>query len=94
MRYPVPSLPICRAVTIQSAAIVRPDPLDPTSTKITLLYQTDFRGWLPKSMVNFFSAFAPPKWRRDMYNFYIKMYSKEKENCDKVRHGQLVFAKF
>ena len=78
-----PSLPI-RAVTIQSAVIVRPDLQDPRSTRMTLLFQTDFGGRLPKFMVNFFSAFAPPKWRRDMYNFYNKVYSKEK-NCDKVR---------
>eukprot|EP00731_Ephydatia_muelleri_P025092 Em0017g175a len=74
---------IVRAVTIQSAVIVRPDLQDPRSTRMTLLFQTDFGGRLPKFMVNFFSAFAPPKWRRDMYNFYVKVYSKEK-NCDKT----------
>eukprot|EP00731_Ephydatia_muelleri_P025090 Em0017g173a len=74
---------IVRAVTIQSAVIVRPDLQDPRSTRMTLLFQTDFGGRLPKFMVNFFSAFAPPKWRRDMYNFYVKFYSKEK-NCNEM----------
>ena len=83
LTIPVSSLSI-RAVTIQSAVIIRPDPQDPTSTRMTLLFQTDFGGWLPKFIVNFFSAFAPPKWRREMYNFYTRVYSKEK-NCRKVK---------
>lgn len=76
----VPPKPgIVRAVTIQSAVIVRPDSQDPTSTRMTLIFQTDFRGRLPKFLVNAFSVLAPIKWRNDLYNFYINVYSKEKE---------------
>eukprot|EP00731_Ephydatia_muelleri_P025093 Em0017g176a len=75
----VPHKPgIVRAVTIRSATIIRPDPNDPNSTRMTVLLQNDTKGWIPKFIVNAFAARAPGQWRDSMYNFYANVYSKEK----------------
>ena len=72
-----------RAATIQSATIIRPDPADPGSTRMTVLLQNDTRGWIPKFIVNEFAARAPGQWRDSLYNFYVNVYSKEKLRGDK-----------
>ena len=48
------SLPVLfnRAETILSGVIVRPDPEDPGSTKLSLMLQTDMKGWIPHMIVN------------------------------------------
>ena len=68
-----------RAKTILSSTIIRPDPNDPKSSRVTILLQNDFGGWIPHDIVNLFAAKTPRKWRDNMFNFYVDVYSKEKE---------------
>ena len=66
-----------RAATILSASIVRPDPTDPRSTRMTVLLQNDAKGLIPKFIINSVTAKAPGQWRDNLYNFYVDVYSKE-----------------
>ena len=68
---------IIRAATILSASIVRPDPTDPRSTRMTVLLQNDAKGLIPKFIINSVTAKAPGQWRDNLYNFYVDVYSKE-----------------
>ena len=45
---------ISRAETILSGVIVRPDPQDPNSTRMSLMLQNDIKGWIPHFVVNLF----------------------------------------
>ena len=84
----VPPKPgIVRAVTIRSATIIRPDPKDPNSTRMTVLLQNDTKGWIPKFIVNAFAARAPGQWRDSLYNFYTNVYSKEKNQNGEKRNN-------
>ena len=71
------TLPLNRASTILSSTIIRPDPQDPKSTRVTILLQNDFGGWIPHDVVNYFAAKAPGEWRDNLYHFYVDVYSKE-----------------
>lgn len=66
----------CRAETILSGVIVRPDADDPNSSKMTVLLQNDIKGWIPHFIVNAFASSAPAAWRDDMANYYHQHYSK------------------
>ncbi|CAI8029004.1 START domain-containing protein 10 [Geodia barretti] len=70
---------IVRAETILSGVIVRPDPEDPGSTKLSLMLQTDMKGWIPHMIVNTIAARSPKQWRDSLANFYTNVYSKELE---------------
>lgn len=65
---------LCRAETILSATIVRPD--DSNSTKMSILLQTDIKGWIPYFIVNRFARKKIIEWRNALYNFYHDVYSK------------------
>ena len=69
---------VVRASTILSSTIIRPDPQDPNSTRVTILLQNDLGGWIPHDVVNFFAAKSPGEWRDNLYHFYVNVYSKEK----------------
>ena len=71
------SVSLCRAETILSGTIVRPDPQDPNSTRMSILLQNDVKGWIPHFLVNAFAARAPGQWRDTLFNFYKNVYSKE-----------------
>lgn len=45
---------VSRAETILSGVIVRPDPQDPNSTRMSLMLQNDIKGWIPHFIVNVF----------------------------------------
>ena len=72
------TLPLNRASTILSSTIIRPDPQDPKSTRVTILLHNDFGGWIPHDVVNFLAAKAPGEWQDNLYHFYVDVYSKEK----------------
>lgn len=67
---------LSRGETILSGVIVRPDPEDANSTKMSVLLQNDVKGWIPHFIVNAFAARAPGNWRNDMANYYFNHYSK------------------
>ena len=71
------SVSLYRAETILSGTIVRPDPQDPNSTRMSILLQNDVKGWIPHFLVNAFAARAPGQWRDTLFNFYKNVYSKE-----------------
>lgn len=50
----IPFSSISRAETILSGVIVRPDPKDPNSTRMSLMLQNDIKGWIPHFIVNLF----------------------------------------
>ena len=78
----------CRAETILSGVIVRPDIDDPNSSKMTALLQNDIKGWIPHFIVNAFSAQAPVAWRDDMANYYHQHYSKRSGEGEKAEGGE------
>ena len=63
--------------TILSGLIIRPDPDDPNSCKMTMLLQNDAKGHLPKFVVNFGTNKAPEKWRATLDKYYKDVYSKK-----------------
>ena len=67
----------CRAETILSGTIIRPDPQDANSTRMSVLFQFNLKGWIPRFIVNAFAARAPGQWRDTLFNFYQNVYSKE-----------------
>jgi len=67
-----------RAETVQSALIVRPHPDLPNSTRLTLLLQTDMKGWIPTPIVNAFSTKAPKAWHQNLTKYYWEEYSQRK----------------
>ena len=67
----------CRAETILSGTIIRPDPQDANSTRMSVLFQFNLKGWIPHFIVNAFAARAPGQWRDTLFNFYQNVYSKE-----------------
>ena len=60
-----------------SGTIVRPDPKDPNSTQVSILLQTDIKGWIPHFIVNIYARKKIGQWRDELYNFYHNVYSKE-----------------
>ena len=81
--YIVPSvllhalLPIAE-VKLLSGVIVRPDPSDPGSTKMSLLLQNDMKGWVPHMIVNAFASRAPETWRDSLEKYYHEQYAGKK----------------
>lgn len=57
--------------------IIRPDPNEPYSSKLTMLLQNDARGHLPKFAVNFATNRAPEKWRAALEKYYKEVYYEE-----------------
>ena len=68
---------VYRAKTILSGVIVRPDPEDPGSTRLSMMLQTDMRGWIPHFVVNAFAAKAPSQWQTCLTNYFWNTYSKQ-----------------
>ncbi len=68
----------CRGETILSGVIVRPDPSDPGSTKMSLLLQNDMKGWVPHMIVNAFASRAPETWRDSLEKYYHEQYAGKK----------------
>lgn len=69
-------LPV-RAETIFSGTIIRPDPQDPNSTRMSVLLQVDMKGWIPYFIMNLFAARAPGQWRDTLFHFWHDVYLKE-----------------
>ena len=71
--------------------IVRPDPEDPSkSSKLSLMLQSDIKGWVPHFVVNAFAARAPMEWRESLANYYFNVYTKsdkEGEGNSPVQQG-------
>ncbi len=70
----------CRAETILSGVIIRPDPEDANSTCLSLMLQTDIKGWIPHFVVNAFMARAPGNWQTNLTDYYWNTYSKQQEH--------------
>jgi hypothetical protein len=70
---------LIRGETILSGTIIRPDPEDPNSSKVSILIQSDLKGWIPKFVINLVVSKAPGAWRKELLKFYNEVYSKEKE---------------
>ncbi|XP_064385643.1 START domain-containing protein 10-like [Halichondria panicea] len=62
-KYPAGDTGTIRAETILSGVIVRPDPSDSNSTKMSILLQTDMKGLIPHLISNAFASHAPGRWR-------------------------------
>ena len=69
------SSPSLRAETILSGVIVRPDPDNAGSSKMSVLLQNDIKGWIPHFIVNAFTARAPEKWRESLATYYKEHYT-------------------
>ena len=67
----------CRAETILSGVIIRPHPEDANSTRMSLMLQTDMKGWIPHFIVNAFMARAPGNWQSTLTDYYWNVYSKQ-----------------
>ena len=65
---------LCRAETMFAGVIVRPDSSDPDSTQLSMLFQTDMKGWIPAFIVNLFSARAPKQWQEQVTEYYHNGY--------------------
>ena len=65
-----------RAETILSGMLVRPDPSDAASSKVTLLVQNDIKGVLPKAAINYVATKAPDNWRASLSKYFVQEYSK------------------
>ena len=57
-----------------SATIVHPE--DSNSTKVSILLQTNIKGWIPYFIVNRFARKKIIEWRDALYNFYHAEYPK------------------
>ena len=57
-----------------AGVIVRPDSSDPDSTHLSMLFQTDMKGWIPAFIVNLFSARAPKQWQEQVTEYYHNGY--------------------
>ncbi|XP_065844349.1 START domain-containing protein 10-like [Oscarella lobularis] len=67
-----PQSNLVRAQTIFSGVVVRPNADDPNSSKVTLIFQIDFKGSIPASVINFLSTSSPLKSRDEMVKYYKK----------------------
>ena len=47
------------------------------SSKVTILFQNDAKGWIPVFIVNMMAGRAPFEWRDALYNYYHNVYKKE-----------------
>lgn len=66
-----------RAETILSGVIIRPVPDDPTSTRLSMMFQTDMKGWIPHFLTNAFAARSPGNWKENLTSYYWNVYSKQ-----------------
>jgi len=58
--------------------IIRPHPVYPNSTSLTILMQVDTKGWLPTFLSNRYIAKAPIQWLTLLSGYYWDEYSKNK----------------
>ena len=65
-----------RAETIFAGVIIRPDADHPDSTRLSMLFQTDMKGWIPNFLVNMYAARAPKQWRDHLSEYYHNNYRK------------------
>lgn len=65
-----------RAETIFSGIVIRPDADQPNSARMSLLFQTDMKGWVPSFFVNLFSRSSPGQWRNSLVDYYENVYSR------------------
>ena len=65
-----------RAMTHISGYLFKQSPDDPESTIMTLIAQTDIRGMVPKSLVNYNAQRMPKKWVRDFTDKGIMLKAK------------------
>lgn len=75
--YHALSFQYTRAETILSGIVVRPDPNDSGSSKITLLGQTDMKGHIPKAVFDFVTTKDIVKWRSIVANHYAEQQAKK-----------------
>jgi len=61
---------LIRAKTIHGGAIVRPHPTLANSSKMTVLLQTDMKGWLPTNIVNTMSTEATGTWHKCLCDYH------------------------
>jgi len=59
-----------------SGYLFKQSPDDPESTIMTLIAQTDIRGMVPKSLVNYNAQRMPKKWVRDFTDKGIMLKAK------------------
>lgn len=69
-------LSYCRTETIFSGLIIRPDPDNSKSTKVSMLIQIDAKGLLPKFAVNYGMTKASEKWRDALEKYYKEVSSR------------------
>ena len=59
--------------------IIRPHPVYPNSTSLTIVMQVDTKGWLPTFLSNRYIAKAPIQWLTLLSGYYWDEYSKNKD---------------
>ena len=64
------------ADTLYSGIIIRSDPNQPDSTKLTMIFRTDFKGMLPTSLINLISEKGPKKWMESLTQHHKKNFKK------------------
>lgn len=73
---------------ILSGVIIRPQPDDPASTRLSMMFQTDMKGWIPHFITNAFAAKAPATWKENLTNYYYNFYSKEHKDASGDGSGE------
>ena len=54
---------------------------------MSILLQTDTKGWIPHFVVNVFAARAPKNWQQSLYSYYMDVYSKQKQQSQAEQSG-------
>ena len=65
-----------RAETVFNGVVIRPDADNPNSARMSLMFQTDMKGWIPSFLVNMFARSSPGQWRNSLAEYYHNVYSK------------------
>ena len=69
-----------RAETILSGVLIRPSSDDPNSTRMSLIFQMDMKGWIPHFIVNAFAAKSPAAWHENLSRYYWNTFSKQEKS--------------